>query len=588
MRSRQTNFPLRSRALLSLIATSLSALLQGCAADIEVEDEFDVATVQSEIIGGVTITPATRRSMGLLDVGGCSGVILTRDWILTAGHCVDWATPSNNVVKAVRADGGLDQRTGVSAVQAGLWDIAMVKLSSAPATWPTVTYTIPSTAPNTHVNGIMDCYGKGASGYAQPQGVTFDGLWRRLSRTIGWYDSARNFFMFNAIGTPGREVVAWGDSGGGCFHNGVLIGTVKGGDFTANNPADPQGTTTNITTGQIAALQPQKSYLDEARNRANATFVPLTTKNGWIPSQHGTNYAGYSVVGGTVFLRGALKNPSSTASPFLFTLPPAARPVGGYVYVPITLNGVTKGRLFIETNGDVRVQAETAFSNATNFTSLDGVSFERLQTGHTPLPLQPGWVKYGGSRVPGIADYGTVIRLVGAISGGTSQFPFTIPAGFRPSTRVYVSVDLCSAKKGRLVIEPSGSVTLYAEGAFSDATCFTSLDGVSYAKDSGGFALSPLNGWATSPYSTRAAAVRNNSGIITFQGALSSTGNSGQLFYLPPAYAPATKVYVQTDLCSATKGRIVIHPTGEVQVEASGTFSNATCFTSLEGVTFGI
>jgi hypothetical protein len=181
-----------------------------------------------------------------------------------------------------------------------------------------------------------------------------------------------------------------------------------------------------------------------------------------------------------------------------------------------------------------------------------------------------------------------VIRLEGAISGGTSSSPFTIPAGFRPSTVAYVQVDVCSARKGRLVISPSGSVTLSTEGAFSDATCFTSLDGVSYAKDSGGFALQPINGWATSPYATRAAAVRNNSGIITFQGALSSTGNSGQLFFLPAAYTPATKVYVPTDLCNATKGRIVIHPTGEVQVEATGSFSNATCFTSLEGVTFGI
>jgi hypothetical protein len=585
--------PSRPRHLSTLFAAaSLGALAQGCGPEPGA-DEPDLATVQGAIIGGSLVDDPTRRSTGLLNFSypgsGCSATVLTQDWVLTAAHCVDWATPSNNLVEAVRADGGLDQRHGVTAVQAGLWDIAMVKLDARPATWPTVTRTIPSAAPSTVVNGIVDCYGRGAYDYAQNQGVLFDGKWRRVARTVAGYDTTNNFLVFNAIGTPGRETVAWGDSGGPCIWNGQLVGTAKGGDYTANNPADPIGTTTNIKSSWIAALQPQKTYLDEARNRANATFVPITPKNGWIPSQYGTNYAGYSVVGGTVFLRGALRNPSTTASQLLFTLPAAAAPVGGYVYVPIMLNGVSKGRLFIETNGNVWVYAEGPISNATSFTSLDGVSFERLATGHTKLTLSGGWLKYGGSRDPAIADYGSVIRLEGAISGGTTSTPFTIPAGFRPSTRVYLPLDLCSAHKGRLVIEPSGFVTLYSEGPFSDATCFTSLDGVSYAKDAGAtLALSPINGWATSPYSTRAVAVRNNSGIITFQGALSSTGSSGQLFYLPSVYAPATKVYVAADLCGGTKGRIVIHPTGEVQVEASGTFSNATCFTSLEGVQFGI
>jgi len=43
-------------------------------------------------------------------------------------------------------------------------------------------------------------------------------------------------------------------------------------------------------------------------------------------------------------------------------------------------------------------------------------------------------------------------------------------------------VDLCDATNGRLQIEPSGVVTVEAEGAaFGNAACFTSLDGVSFA-----------------------------------------------------------------------------------------------------------
>jgi hypothetical protein len=45
------------------------------------------------------------------------------------------------------------------------------------------------------------------------------------------------------------------------------------------------------------------------------------------------------------------------------------------VYVPVDLCDATNGRLLIETNGTVIVQADTVFSNAQCFTSLDGVSF---------------------------------------------------------------------------------------------------------------------------------------------------------------------------------------------------------------------
>jgi hypothetical protein len=43
-------------------------------------------------------------------------------------------------------------------------------------------------------------------------------------------------------------------------------------------------------------------------------------------------------------------------------------------------------------------------------------------------------------------------------------------------------VDLCGATNGRLFIQHSGVVTVEAEGGtFSNARCFTSLDGASFA-----------------------------------------------------------------------------------------------------------
>jgi hypothetical protein len=43
-------------------------------------------------------------------------------------------------------------------------------------------------------------------------------------------------------------------------------------------------------------------------------------------------------------------------------------------------------------------------------------------------------------------------------------------------------VDLCNATNGRLDIQPTGVVTVEAEGGtFGNAQCFTSLDGASFA-----------------------------------------------------------------------------------------------------------
>jgi hypothetical protein len=149
-------------------------------------------------------------------------------------------------------------------------------------------------------------------------------------------------------------------------------------------------------------------------------------------------------------------------------------------------------------------------------------------------------------------------------------------------------VDLCGATKGRLLIQPSGAVYVGTLGPFSDAQCFVSLEGVSYALTSAGYtALTLENGWVNAPYSTRSAAVRNDSGIIGFQGAVSS-GSDAPVFTLPAGMRPAKDVYVPVDLCNAQRGQIRIQPSGSVSVHSAGSFSDAQCFTSLEGAWFGL
>ena len=214
-----------------------------------------------------------------------------------------------------------------------------------------------------------------------------------------------------------------------------------------------------------------------------------------------------------------------------------------------------------------------------------------LASGWTALTLQNGWTNspFGTSAAAAHTISG-IVHLKGAIATtGSNPVPFTLPTAFRPAQAVFVPVDLCNATNGRLQIEPTGVVTVEAEGGtFSNAACFTSLDGVSFAKSATSFTpLTLQNGWTNSPFGTSAAAARTISGIVHLKGAIATTGSNPVPFTLPTAFRPAQAVFVQVDLCNATNGRLQIEPTGAVTAQAEGgAFSNAACFTSLDGVSF--
>jgi len=106
-----------------------------------------------------------------------------------------------------------------------------------------------------------------------------------------------------------------------------------------------------------------------------------------------------------------------------------------------------------------------------------------LTSSWTSLALHNGWSDYGfGTAGPAVKNISGIVHFKGAIAtSGTNNVPFTLPKAFRPATNVWVPVDLCNATNGRLVIQPSGVVSVEAGGGdFSNAQCFTSLDGVSF------------------------------------------------------------------------------------------------------------
>jgi hypothetical protein len=316
--------------------------------------------------------------------------------------------------------------------------------------------------------------------------------------------------------------------------------------------------------------------------------TPLTLVNGWTNAPFGTSIAMVEEVSGIVQFRGAIA--SGNGEPFV--MPAGFRPATD-VYVPVDLCNATNGRLHITPSGDVDIEAENGTSsNANCFTSLDGASFALTATGFTPLALINSWTNAPFSTSnAAVENINGIVHFKGAIASGNNP-PFMMPAGFTPATDVYVPVDLCGATNGRLHITHSGAVDIEAEGGnFSNAQCFTSLDGAWFATSgfpAPGFTnLTLVNGWTDAPFSTGPAAAGNAYGLVYFKGAIATSGSNSEPFVLPAAFRPVTNVYVPIDLCNATKGRLLIQPTGAVSVQAeNGTFSNAACFTSLDGVSF--
>jgi hypothetical protein len=314
-------------------------------------------------------------------------------------------------------------------------------------------------------------------------------------------------------------------------------------------------------------------------------FTALTLQNGWTGQAFGTAVPSAALdCNGIVQLKGGMA--TSGTSLTAFQLPAGLIPSSD-VYLPVDGADAAKVRLYISAStGQATTYPPSGDpTDSTAFTSLEGVSFPVSGAGYTPVTLLNGWAVYG-TRPPAAANVGGIIRLQGSIYGGTNNNLFTLPAGMAPPVATYVTVDLVNGARGRLYITTGGSVYVNEPTSLSDAQAFTSLEGAWFSLSSSGYtALSYQNSWAT--YSgTRTAAVSISNGIVRFQGAMSTTGSTLVPFSLPVGFLPGANIYVPVGLCNGTKGRLDISPSGAVSIETAGPITDATCFTSLEGVSF--
>jgi hypothetical protein len=206
-----------------------------------------------------------------------------------------------------------------------------------------------------------------------------------------------------------------------------------------------------------------------------------------------------------------------------------------------------------------------------------------------PLSLINGWYDAPFSTNPAaITVASNIVHFQGAIgTGGTNHEPFIIPAQYRPAVIVFVQLDLCNSTAGRIIIYPSGDTYIQPETNFSNAQCFTSLEGVSYALVPAGFKpIALLNGWTATAYGTGPPTVKKVANIVRLKGAIGN-GTTLSPFVLPAADRPPTNVHIPIDLCNGIGGALLIQPSGVATIEPdNGSLSSAQCFTSLDGAWF--
>lgn len=195
------------------------------------------------------------------------------------------------------------------------------------------------------------------------------------------------------------------------------------------------------------------------------------------------------LVNGFVRFQGAVDGNEEAPLTHIFTLPDGEglRP-DQTVYLPVTLSGLSNpegGQIIIHPDGVVEVAGSASAAHLS--VTVDGASFSvSSPTGAQAITLDNGWAPESTRAVRARIDSG-MVRLEGAVEGGTTEVIGTLPEGMRPEKTLFVvSTALLYAQRAVLSIDPAGLVTVVATPQVV-ADQGISLDGASFALGEDGF-----------------------------------------------------------------------------------------------------